>query len=408
MSRKMWYIFKKEFLQTIKSKAFILGTILFPILMLGIIGLPAMLAKKDHETIKKYYYIDKTNKIIVSISKDMPKSMKFLKWNKSKKDAIDALKNKKIEKFIYIPSDIYENYKFEYMATTLSDPQRISYIKNMITNAIRKKKMVELGIKDKTMKVLLRHAYAKTYEINNKGKKKKNAAATFMFAYILVLLIYMSVLSYAPMMMRSTIEDKNNRVVEIVISHVKPFDLMAGKIFGTAAVGLFQYLVWAIFAIVGFFSLKSILNINDLKQYIPNINFELIIYFLIFFILAYIIYAVVFAGIGALFSDIKDAQNFSTPFILLTIVPLLLFQYISKNPSIPFSEILSEIPYFSSLMLMRIGISDVPPTQIILSLLLQFITIIVEIWIVSKIYRIGILSYGKKPTFKDILTWLKK
>jgi len=403
MSRKLLIILKKEFRETVKTKAFIISTVLMPVFLAVIFGMPAYLLKMNAEKVKNIYIKDDSGLVAPVLQNEVPKTFILKEWTKSKEAAREALKKKEIETFIFIPGDVATSYSFNYEGQTVSDQQTIAVFQNAISSIIRSKKLVERGLKEEDVAIILQRVTAQTYAVSQDGAKKKDVEISFIIAYALVVLMYISVLSYAPRMVQSTIEDKNNRVVEVVLSYVKPFDIMTGKILGNAGVGLFQYLIWGL---MGFGVIEAI-GVNSVTGMFSQVNPIIFFYFVLFFLLGYFIYSIAFAAIGAMFSDMREANNMMTPFVMLTVIPFLLFAPISQSPNTQLAFWTSEFPYFSSLMLMRIGISEVPAWQIILSVILQIITIIVELWIISKIYRIGILSYGKKPTIKELISWVK-
>lgn len=403
MSNKWLIILKKEFLETVRTKAFIIGTILTPLILGMVIGLPTFLMKKNAEIVRDYHIKDDSGFIAASLQEQLPQVIRLKTWEGNKEEAVEALKKKEIETFIYIPADVYDSYSFDFQAQTISDKQSIALVENAISTIIRSKKLIEKNIKREDVDIILKKARAQTFSVSKEGKKAKDAEMAFFIAYILVILMYMSVISYAPRMTQSTVEDKNNRVVEVVVSHVKASDIMAGKIVGNAFVGIFQYLIWGVLAagIINFVGKDFVINLFS------QVNPIIFLYFVIYFVLGYLIYAIAFAAIGAMFSDMRDAGNMMTPFIMLAVLPMILFAPISQAPQSALALWASEFPFFSSLMLMRIGISEVPVWQIVLSIMLQLVTIAVELWLAAKIYRIGILSYGKKPTMKELVAWIK-
>ncbi len=410
MKNKWYIIFKKEYLQTVRTKSFIISTILMPVIMLVIFGIPAYTQKKNMETIKQYQVLDESGMIMEKISHNLPGTMRVIPWEGSKEDAVKAVREGDIETFIYVPEDIYESYEFEYYSRSVSDQQRISILRNSMTSILQKAKIAEKGFREDEVREILKKAGIKTFEVSkDMGTKKKSASFSFVLAYILVFLIYISVLTWAPMMLRSTIEDKNNRVVEVVVSHVKSGDIMAGKILGTVGAGVTQYLIWGLMAAA---AVGAVISISPgfggmLSMIVSQIRPSLLLFFIVYFILGYMTYSVVFGAIGAMFSDMKDAQNFMGPLVIVAVLPMVLFMPVSQDPESTMALVLSQIPYFSSLMLMRIGISHVPAVQIALSIFIQVATIALEIWIAGRIYKIGIMSYGKKPTIKEVVSWLK-
>src|SRR6056297_120969 len=413
MSSKWLIVFKKKFLETVKSKAFVIATLAVPIIIVLILGVVIYLQIKTMERSRDYYYIDKSGEVIQKIEKRIPSSINLKKWEKSKKEAIKQIKNKKIETLIYIDKDIFDSYEFEYLGRSVSDQHRISILKNAITEVIHSKKMKLKGIKREEIEFLLKKASVNSFKVTQKeGTKRESAKANYWISYALLYVLIIVILMNAPKLVQSTIEDKNNRVVEIVVSHVKSIDLMVGKILGTAAAGLFQILIWVGLSLGMLFGVKSYFGadipVSLISKLTSSISLTLLIFFILYFILNFLVYAIGFAGVGAIFSNEKDANQFVQPLIFLAIAPFFFFPLVSQDPNSIVSVILSEIPYLSPLMFMRMAITDVSIFQQTLSILLLIVTVLVELWIASKIFRIGILSYGKKPSIKEIFGWLKR
>ncbi len=412
MTKKWLIIFKKKFLETIKSKAFILSTILVPLIIVLIVGVIVYLQIQSSKKVRKYYYIDKSQKIAGNLKSKLPDNYKFVEWKKSKDEALEKIKNKNIDTFLYIEDDVLDTYELEYYSRSISDTERLSILKNRVTDIIHKIIMEKKGLDKKEVGFLLKKANINSYKVTKEeGKKKESATLNYILSYALLYALIIVILMNAPKLVQSTIEDKNNRVVEIVVSHVKSIDLMVGKIIGTATAGLLQIFIWvgmslvSIIALTSYFASKLPSNFMDSIK--SSIDTETLLFFLLYFVLNFFVYAIAYAGIGAMFSNEKDANQFLQPIAIMTFSPFFFFLYVSQNPEATLSIVLSEIPYLSPLMFMRMSIIDVPVWQVGLSIILLFLTIFIELWAAAKIFRIGILSYGKKPKIKEIINWIK-
>lgn len=266
-----------------------------------------------------------------------------------------------------------------------------------------------------------------TKKITEEGIQKDYAEFYSVFGYIMGFIVYMMLFMYGAMVMRGVIEEKANRIVEILVSSAKPFDIMFGKIVGIGSVGLTQILIWISFlfilglilpSVVGLFqSPENLQNISVSPQQIetvdtleiPPIPIGLVVAFLAYFLLGYFLFATLFAGIGASVDQEQDAQYISTPVYLPLIIPILFVSNVMANPDGLFATVMSLIPFFSPiLMTVRISATSVPVWQIVLSFILMLLTFWGCIWLSAKIYRIGILIYGKKPNFREIFRWLKQ
>ena len=221
----------------------------------------------------------------------------------------------------------------------------------------------------------------------------------------------MTVIFYGQIILRGVIEEKSSRVVEIVLSSLRPFQLMAGKILGIAAVGFTQYAIWALFGIAATkYSGKVVSRFfpaaTDFP--IPTIPAYIFVYFIIFFVLGYFLYGTLYAGIGSMVNNEKEAQQLVMPVTMFLVVPIMLMMFVIKSPDSSVSVILSLIPFFAPiLMLLRISVLLPPFSQIAASIVLLILTTILMIWISAKIYRVGILMYGKRPSFSQIIKWMR-
>ena len=235
-------------------------------------------------------------------------------------------------------------------------------------------------------------------------------------------LIYFFIFMYGAMVMRGVIEEKTNRIIEVMISSVKPFQLMIGKIIGIALVGLSQFLFWLIIALIGFSIAPYLIESNDLLQgEINNSNanlnsleifnnltiFPLIFGFIFYFIAGYFLYGSLFASVGAAVDQETDSQQFMLPLTLPLILSFIMIQPIIDNPHGDLAYWFSMIPFTSPIIMMVRIPFGVPIFELILSMTILLIGIFSSVWLSSKIYRVGILMYGKKTSYKEIWKWLK-
>jgi ABC-2 type transport system permease protein len=221
-------------------------------------------------------------------------------------------------------------------------------------------------------------------------------------------------LIYGAIVMRSVIEEKVSRVIESVISSLKPFQLMAGKIFGVGAVGLTQFLIWALaMGLLSLYGLQLAAMFADNPEKLqdvalPSISLTTLGFFVLFFVLGYFLYSTLYAGIGATVNSEQEAQQFLIPVSLFIVVPIMMMTYIITNPSSQTSVIMSLIPFFAPIiMLARIVVETPPFWQIALCILLMVAAILGMIWVVGRIYRVGVLMYGKRPTLPEIIKWIR-
>jgi len=243
-----------------------------------------------------------------------------------------------------------------------------------------------------------------------KGGEIEEKGQTFLTAMIMVMVLYMTLLVYGLMTLRSVLEEKTTRIVEVLVSSLRPFQLLTGKLLGVAAVGFTQYLIWTISGALLVSYGASVAAAFSPGSSLPQIQFPLsmLVYLVVFYLAGYFLYAALYAAAGAMVSSDEEAQYVQLPMTLMIVVAFMLFGVIMHNPNSTLSIVLSLIPFFAPiLMVMRIAIQTPPFWQIALSIGLMFLTTLGVLHVSAKIYRVGILMYGKRPSVVELLRWLR-
>lgn len=436
--KNIFLITKREYLTQVKKKSFIILTLLAPVLMIGFGVLIAFMFKAN-ESSSTFNVIDKSGLFVSKLKSD--ESVKYVFVPKENERALSStLKDMEgIEGLLIIP-ELQEN-DFENLQNNtkllinkkigMDTKQRVT---KDLTEVIKQEKIKTLGISQDQIVNLDKSFALKTENVVD----KKQADTDLDFgvrsglSMVLMYAVFMFIIIYGVRVMRSVLEEKNNRVVEIIISSVKPFELMMGKILGVTLVALTQFSIWITMSVVGaitlntgFATMQKDLPVGaesaeamekfDFKQVAGEIshilldmNFALIIFvFIVFFLLGYIFYSSMYAAIGSAVDNETETQQFT----LFAIVPLMLGMYgsftIMNNPEGPLGFWLSIIPFTSPVaMIARIPFG-VPAWQIALSMILLVVSTLLMIYIAAKIYRVGILMYGNKASAKEIWKWIR-
>lgn len=425
-------IIKREFNAKVRNKSFIVMTFLSPLLVVVMGCLVGYLASVNGDEVNKVAVYDKAG-----LLKSDFKNTDYTVYTDLSGMSLEKAKEKASEGYlglIYVPQvDSLPQLvnKVEYITNETPNLEYVSEIEGVVNSKLTKYNLEQLGFdSDKIDK-------AKTK--SNIHLSKFSGEETFKEGSILKIalgglsgyLIMMFVIIYGNMVMRSVIEEKTNRIIEIIISSVKPFQLMMGKIIGTSLAGILQFLIWAILGLTLFFVLNMVFGVqmgaassqpeaaaatqeamSSIQIYLSEFAklplATIFISFLLYFIGGYFLYSSFYAAIGAAVDSETDSQQFLLPIIM----PLMLGVYVGiftviSDPHGTVATVFSMIPLTSPIvMLMRIPFG-VPMWQIIVSLLILFGTFFAVVWFASKIYRIGILMYGKKPSYKEIFKWLK-
>ena len=435
--KNIFLITKREYLTQVKKKSFVILTLLAPVLMIGF-GLLIAFMFKANESTSTFNVVDKSGLFVGNLKST--KQVKYVFVPAVNEKSLEAtLKDMDgIEGLLVIPELKDQNYEALQKDSKLLVNKKIGFdtkskVTSDLSKIIRKEKVKTLGISEDQMKNL-----EENFELNTQNvidNKSTDSDLSFgvksILAMVMMYAVFMFIIIYGVRVMRSVLEEKNNRVVEIIISSVKPFELMMGKILGVTFVALTQFSIWitmsvigALFLNTGFAAMKDqipgneksaeMLDKFDLQQtagevshILLDMNVPLIIgVFIIFFLFGYIFYSSMYAAIGSAVDNETETQQFT----MFAIIPLMLGMYgsftIMKNPEGPLGFWLSMIPFTSPVaMIARIPFG-VPIWQIALSALLLILSTLLMIFIAAKVYRVGILMYGNKATAKELWKWI--
>lgn len=428
-------IIKREYLTKIRNKSFIVMTFLSPIIFVGIFALVAYLSSLNNDTVRKITVLDESGLFADEFNSTPHLQYKVLS-NANLPEAKKEAESNEVYGFLYIPKaenleDLSE--KITFYSKDSPSLSLMGDINNLLENRVNTLKLKEAGIDSETIKNLHIDIYANQETFGGKETSKLGSGIKLIFGGAAGYLLFMFIIIYGNMIMRSVIEEKTSRVIEVIISSVKPRVLLLGKIFGTTLAGITQFLIWVILILVLMTAVTSIFGIDPsagsptaqvleqgsnggTQQMMQDIMLEinnlpivnLVIMFILFFIGGYLLYASLYASVGAAVDSETDTQQFMMPILM----PLILAVYVGfftviDNPHGTVSQVFSYIPFTSPVvMMMRIPFG-VPLWQQIISVVLVFVTFIGMVWFAAKIYRVGILMYGKKPTYKEIFKWLK-
>ncbi|OAD92125.1 ABC transporter permease [Aequorivita soesokkakensis] len=428
-------IIKREYLTKVRNKSFIIMTFLSPIIFVGIFALVAYLSSLNNDTVRNISILDESGLFANEFTNSSTTHYKILSGT-SLADAKKEAESTEIYGLLYIPkTENLESLSKEITFYSEDSPSLslMGNINDILEREVNTLKLKEAGIDSETIKDLHINISANQETFKGMETSKLGAGLKLGFGGLAGYLLFMFIIIYGNMIMRSVIEEKTSRVIEVIISSVKPRVLLLGKIFGTTLAGVTQFLVWVILILILMAAVTSIFGIDPTsvsasgqaiektvdggtQQLIQEVMMEinnlpianLIIMFILFFVGGYLLYASMYASVGAAVDSETDTQQFMMPILM----PLILAVYVGiftviDNPHGTVSQVFSYIPFTSPVvMLMRIPFG-VPLWQQIISVVILFATFVGMVWFAAKIYRVGILMYGKKPTYKEIFKWLK-
>lgn len=413
---KLKLIFLREYITRIRTKAFIITTILAPIFIFAITVLPILLNSFSGDDQERILVKDNSGSIFMELM--TIDQERYLPRPSLSIDSLNALvESKRYDGFVLIASDPEENPpQFYYKSGGL---ELVSSVRKDLNRAYTNYRLASRNVDPGIADIMRENAGMVSNRITESGSEKDDGLGSFIIAYVLAFSIYMALFMYGTIIMRGVLEEKTNRIVEIVISSVKPMELMIGKVLGVGFVGLTQFMIWALlFSAITIFAAPfmtlllgdgaATANAAASGSMIPTIAPEVWLYFILYYMFGYLMYAALFAAIGSAVDSETETQQLMSPVIILMIIPMILLSKVATDPMASLSVVTSLIPLFSPVLMMtRILVADVAFWEILLSFILMTATGGLFVWIGAKIYRVGILMYGKKPSFKEIIKWMR-
>ena len=433
---KIGLIIRREYLTRVRKRSFLIMTFLGPILMAAIYIIPIMLALNSSNENMRIAVVDESHWFENRFQDNKEHTFVILPGQ-----PIDSVKNLVKENIfdmaLYVPPTQLNIPSNAIVYSIRQVPMEVeTYISRVMQKEIEDQKLMANGVDPEIVSAVKTDVNLSIMRMDEKGNEKETfTKVQFTLGIALAMLVYMFIIFFGGQVMQGVAEEKTNRIIEVIVSSVKPFQLMMGKIIGVSLVALTQFVLWIMLTgalYLGFSAFMGLSNpemlssgtvmaqqisnenvmnnesVQSILQIVHSIDFGTIIAtFLIFFILGYLLYATLYAAIGSLVDNNTDAQQFTLPVTVPLIVAIISSFYIVNNPDSSLSVWLSMIPFTSPIsMMVRIPFG-VPIWQIVLSIVLLAGTFVLMTWIAAKIYRTGILMYGKKLSYKEIFKWLK-
>ena len=433
---KIWIIIQREFMTRVKKKSFILLTILMPFIFAALIMVPLMLATIEGDEQKTVMVIDKTGRYVGSLKSTANYAFVPTADNKDEFYTEDS----EVEAVVQITADLAKNPK----AVTIYSPREVkaellSYVETCLGEQVRREKLSAYNIPELETIIadIQTDFHVATVKRNAEGDETSSNTYIAMTAgFIFTFLIYMFVMSYGGMVMQSVMEEKTNRIVELMVSSVKPFQLMMGKIIGVALVGFVQLAIWGVMLSIILVVCGSVFGLStapaapavagadaqmaamaqqagggeaaEIISALMGLPYaELGIMFVLYFVGGYLLYASFFAAVGASINAQEDSSQFIMPVVLIMVFGLYAAMYSAENTNGPLAFWASIFPLTSPIVMMVRIPFGVPWWEEVLSLGLLFATSMAFVWISARIYRVGILMYGKKPSLREMLKWVR-
>ncbi len=428
---KFWTVFRREYLERVRTKWFLLVTLFGPVFFGTIMILPGVLAMRGMRdaTVGNVRIVDVTgtdlgDRIVARLQPAaLPDSLKgeaILVEHvgptelAAREDALTALvQSRDLLGYLVLDSATLRGETARYAGRNASSMGESERLEAAVRASLLTYRVEQAGLDAATAETLTRvRVQLRTERITKEGRGGSGLASAF-FGFGIAFLLYMSIILYGQNILRGVLEEKTTRVAEVVVSSVSPEVLLAGKVLGVGAVGLTQQLVWVVSGVLFWGQrarLMGMLGVEGMPAVaLPSISPTVLVALLLFFVLGYTLYASLFAAVGAMVSSQEEAQQAAQPVMLLLIFSIIFVQPVMMNPTGRMAELLSWIPFSAPIIMpMRMTSIPVPAIEIIGSLLGVAAACALGIWVSARIYRVGLLMYGKRPTLRELGRWIRQ
>ena len=425
---RFFLIVQREYLETVAKKSFIVMTLLMPFLIVLLGGVPVLLEKLNKSDVKTVAVIDETNQLASAIKSDEVFHFELIEQaiQGNPRQLYDN-RGDELYAIVVIPRDIESTHQVLVYSESSVNSVLVSHLHTAMSRVLTDAKIASYGIDglDKILKECNIDVDVRSIKWSDEGDEQTSSTELAMLiGIVLSLMSYMFVIMYGSMIMNSVIEEKSNRIVEVIVSSCKPIELMLGKIVGVALVGLTQMLIWSILlgivgsmVGIGFASTEAqavagamaeASTDSSIIEMLGSINYlQILGFFAIYFVGGFLLYASLFAAFGSAVDQASDASQFTTPIVMIIVIALYAAIACMENPDGDIAFWCSMIPFTSPMVMMVRLPFDVPAWQSLLSIAILYASAIGLTALSARIYRTGILLYGKKNSIKDLIKWLK-
>jgi ABC-2 type transport system permease protein len=410
--KKAFAVARWEYMEKIKSKAFLISLILMPIIMIGFGVLPTLLASQADTEPRIIGVIDATGQLFDALRSRVETRYKLPdgqpnyvlrlvgereELEVAKKQADRLVVHGDLEGYLIIATTVFQDSVAEYRAKNVGNLRVVERFTATLRDIVFERRLQEAGVNPGLVTALRTKLELRTVKVTAKGIEEAGFEQVFFSAYLFMMMMFFLVATSGQLLVRSVVEEKANRVVEILVSSCSPTDLMAGKILGLSGLGLTQVSVWALIGVV-----------ISLKFGIALASLDVVLLLLIYLILGYLFYAAIFVAAGSPISTEQEAQQITSYLVLVLVLPLVLALSVLQNPESTMVKVLSLIPLLTpTMMAIRIPVLMPSTAEIVASILILAASTLVAMWAAGRIFRTAILAYGKRPSIGEIIRLLK-
>ena len=428
-------IAKREYLSRVKTKGFWIATLLLPVAMAALTILPSMIAMKTRAS-QRLAVVDEAGgygeRLAAKlVEEEKTKPATELEPGRRRKEETAQFKvdlvarsgeraaqraelDRKvlageIDAWLWLSPEGLEKNEVEYHAESVSNFMTQSRLSDVVSEVVGEARLKAAGIDAAQVASLTHEVDLETTRVLAEGSRQEGGMAGFFLAYFLFFLLYMVTLLYGQQVMNGVLEEKSSRIVEVILATVRPIELLLGKLLGIGLAGLTQLAVWltTMVALTAPAVLGALALVPEDTQ-LPQVSLVLVLHFLMLFLLGFSLFATLYAAIGAATNNVQEAQQFAGFLVIFLVAPMFFLIPIINDPDSTLAVVLSMIPPLTPmLMMLRIAVKMPPLWQILTAYVLTSAFIVFLIWVCARIYRIGILMYGKKPTFQELWRWIR-
>jgi ABC-2 type transport system permease protein len=431
---RAWAVFKREYLQAVRRKSFVIMTVVAPFLMLAMMLVPAVLMTRGVGD-KRVLLIDGTGRVARAFEAELPlvpadgsdertddapaslsTSMRVEAITTADPDLALAASlarmapehdaDDRLDGVLVLPRDLVESPRARaaYYARASTDFQVQRRLERAVNRAVVRERWRARGMGDADLDLLGQRVTVETVRVSKDGHRHGGGELDYVIGFAFVALLFVPILLYGQTIMLGIVQEKNDRVVEVLLSSLSAMELLSGKVLGLAAVGLTQVTVWMTMA-TSLASMAPATQTMDVSRFFRAGVFA---YFVVFFLLGYLIQVCVYAMGGAIANSEREARQIIMPAAMAMMIPWFLVMPVLTNPDSPLSTVLSLIPIFTPItMFMRVLVSDPPLWQVAGSIAMTTATVWALFRLAAKVFRIGILSYGRRPTLAELWAWVR-
>jgi ABC-2 type transport system permease protein len=411
--RDMWLIAKREYLEQVRGKAFKITTILIPVIFAAVIAISVLAGKYSGSG--KHFVVAANNatlaedvraQLLTDKDADLHVDVLAPAADSDRQQLVDKVTQKQIDGFLWLVEDVNGRTTAVYAGRSTGDFTTASRLSDSLDRAILEQQLTGHGVAATDATALTKGVKIKTRQVRDGKEVDSSTLGTFIAAYVMAFLLTFTVMMYGMNVGRSVIQEKTSRIFEVMLSTVEPKDMLAGKLIGIGAVGLSQLAIWALAA--GIFLSTALAATLMTGEFQIHISIPEIVLFAVYFLLGYALYSTLFAGLAATCESEQELQQYAPLAAVPVWLSFSMITFIMSNPNSFWSVVVSLFPPCAPIaMFLRIASQFPPIWQIALSLVLLLASVVFVIWFSSRIYRIGILMYGKRATIPEMLRWLR-